>query len=209
MKGFVSTPRRLLLLALGIGFLAHAAGSSPALAQETRLSGILDIAFGASKAEAQASILAHGGMRFDPIHSDTDNLVYDGGALAGLPVGFWILGFVDDQMHTSKAIIQPHEDRLLATYKELLAALTALYGEPTRHAAYFDDPYQLGDGFETYAIRFGKGHFAALWTFSDGDNENALSISIDKDLYIPIVFQNGRLIDLSIARQESTTTSGL
>ena len=197
------------LLALSVGFLAHTAGATTGLAQETGLSGILDIAFGSTKAEAQTSILLKGGMTFDPIHSDGDNLVYDGGTLAGQDVGFWVLGFVDNQMHTGKAIVQPSREHLLDTYHDLLAALIATYGEPIMQAAYFDDPYEMGDGFETYAISFGKGHFAALWKFSDGDNENALSISIDKDLYIPIIFQSGRLIDLAIAKQESTTTSGL
>ena len=192
-----------------IGFLAHAIGATPGQAQETRLNGMLNITFGASKAEAQQSILLHQGMTFDPIHSDADNLVYDGGTFAGQAVGFWVLGFVDDQMHTSKAIVQPPKDQLLATYNELLAAFTETYGEPTMQAAYFDDPYELGDGLETYAISFGKGHFAALWKFSDGDNENAISLSIDKDLYIPIVFQSGRLIDLAITKHEGTTTSGL
>lgn len=192
-----------------IGLTAHALGATPGLAQETRLSGMLNIAFGASQAEAQQSILLHDGMTFDPTHSDADNLIYDGGIFAGQPVGFWVLGFVDDQMHTSKAIVQPGNDHLLATYNDLLTAFTATYGEPTMQAAYFDDPYELGDGLEAYAISFGKGHFAALWTFTDGDNENAISLSIDKDLYIPIVFQSGRLIDLAITKHESTTTSGL
>ena len=209
MKGFIVQRRIPLLLTFLVGFLIHTLGATTGLAQETSLSGILDIAFGSTKAEAQTTILLKGDMTFDPIHSDGDNLVYDGGTLAGQDVGFWVLGFVDNQMHTGKAIIQPSQEHLLDAYDELLAVLTATYGEPTRQAAYFDDPYEMGDGFETYAISFGKGHFAALWKFSDGDNENALSISINKDLYIPIVFQSGRLIDLAIAKQESTTTSGL
>ena len=192
-----------------IGFLAHTIGATPGLAQEARLSGMLNVAFGASKAEAQLSILLHQGMTFDPIHSDANNLVYDGGAFAGQAVGFWVLGFVDDQMHTGKAIVQPGKDHLMAAYYELLAAFTATYGEPTMQTAYFDAPYEHGDGFETYAISFGKGHFTTLWKFSDGDNENAISLSIHKDLYIPIVYQNGRLIDLALTKQESTTTSGL
>ena len=209
MKGFIVHRRLPLLLALTVGFLAHTLGAPTGLAQETSLSGIPHIAFGSTRAEAQTSILLQGGMTFDPIHSDGNNLVYDGGTLAGQNVGFWVLGFVDNQMHTGKAIIQPGKENLLETFNQLLAALTAIYGEPAMQTAHFDDPYELGDGFETYAISFGKGHFAALWKFSDGDNENALSISIDKDLYIPIVFQSGRLIDLAIARQESSTTSGL
>ena len=209
MKGFFATHRMSLLLALTAGLLVHMTGAVPALAQETHLSGMLDIAFGASKTEAHQSILLKGDMTFDPRHSDADNLVYDGGSFAGQNVGFWVFGFVDDQMHTSKAIVQPARENLLAAYHELLAAFTDAYGEPTRQVARFDDPYELGDGFETYAISFGKGHFGALWKFSDGDNENAISISVDKDLYIPIVFQSGRLIDLAIAKQESTTTSGL
>ena len=209
MKGLIVQRRTPLLLAFLVGFLIHAVGAGTGLAQETSLSGILDIAFGSTKAEAQTTILLKGDMTLDPIHSDADNLVYDGGTLAGQDVGFWVLGFVDNQMHTGKAIVQPSQEHLLDAYHELLAVLTATYGEPTMQAAHFDDPYEMGDGFETYAISFGKGHFAALWKFSDGDNENALSISINKDLYIPIVFQSGRLIDLAIAKQESTTTSGL
>ena len=186
------------------------AGSMPALAQPRQLDGVLDIAFGTSMAEARATLLGLDGVTFDAVHSDASNLVCDGGRFAGLDVGFWLLAFVDDRMHTAKAIIQPEEDHLLTTYHALVERLTETYGAPDEQAAFFDDPYEAGDGFETYAIRFGKGHFAALWRFSDGENENVISISIDDDLYIPLVFQDGALIDLAIAQQQQRTElSGL
>lgn len=210
MKGFFVSRRASLVLAMVVAALAQATAVTPGLAQEVRLNGFFDIAFGATRAEAQAAMLRHEGVLLDPVHSDENNLIFDGGAFASFPTGFWVLGFIDDQMHTAKAIIQPTEEHLLATYKNLLALFIATYGEPTRQAAFFDDPYEDGDGFETYAISFGKGHFAALWTFSDGENENAISLSIDKDLYIPIVFQSGRLIELALAQQQQqATTSGL
>ncbi len=208
IKGFLIPCRAPLAIALLLAALAQTAVVAPGFAQEVRLSGFFDIAFGSTRAEAQDAMLRHQGVMFDPVHSDENNLIFDGGAFASFPAGFWVLGFVDDQMHTAKAIIQPTEDYLLATYQNLLVLFTATYGKPTRKAAFFDDPYEAGDGFETYAISFGKGHFAALWTFSDGENENAISLSIDKDLYIPIVFQSGRLIDLALARKHEATTTG-
>lgn len=199
-----------LVIALVFAALAQTTAVAPGLAQDVHLSGFFDIAFGSTQAEAQEAILRHQGVTFDPLHSDKYNLIFDGGAIAGFPVGFWVLGFVDDQMHTAKAIVRPTEEHLIATYKNLLALFTATYGEPTRQAAFFDAPYEDGDGFETYAISFGKGHFAALWTFSDGENENAILLSIDKDLYIPIVFQSGRLIELALAQQQQKApTTGL
>ena len=212
MKGFgaIRSHRpRSAPLALLIALLLHTASAPLGFAQNKTLSGILDINFGSTMEEARSSILLQEGIQFDSIHSDADNLVYDGGVIAGQPVGFWILGFVDDQMHTGKAIIQPIRDHLMRSYHELVASFTATYGEPTLQAAHFDDPYEHGDGFETHAISFGKGHFSSLWKFSDGDNENAISISIDKNLYIPVVFQSGRLIDLAIQKQENATVSGL
>ncbi len=208
MKGCFATCRTPFAIALLIAGLAQASTVAPGLAQEVHLSGFLDISFGSTRAEAQDAMLRHEGVMLDPIDSDENNLIFDGGTFAGLAAGFWVLGFVDDQMHTAKTILQPSEDHLLATYEKLLALFRATYGEPARQAAFFDDPYEKGDGFESYAISFGKGHFAALWTFSDGKNENAISISIDKDLYIPIVFQSGRLIELALARQHQATTTG-
>lgn len=181
----------------------------PAQAQEAPLDGILDIAFGTSMEDARAALLDRDGITFDPVHSDANNLVADGGTFADETVGFWLLAFVDDRMHTAKAIVQPEEADLLATYESLVARLTEQYGAPDDQAAFFDEPYELGDGFETYAIRFGKGHFAALWRFSDGESQNVISLSIDDDLYIPIVYQSGALIDLAIAQQESQDLSGL
>ena len=208
MKGFLIPSRAPLATALVLAALAHATTVAPGFAQEVRLSGFFDIAFGSTRAEAQDAMLRHQGVIFDPVHSDENNLIFDGGTFAGLTAGFWVLGFVDDQMHTAKTILQPSEDHLLATYEKLLALFRATYGEPARQAAFFDDPYEMGDGFESYAISFGKGHFAALWTFSDGKNENAISISINEDLYIPIVFQSGRLIDLALARQHQAPPTG-
>ncbi len=208
MKGFLIPCRAPLAIALVLAALAHATTVAPGFAQEVRLSGFFDIAFGSTRAEAQDAMLRHQGVIFDPVHSDENNLIFDGGVFASFPAGFWVFGFVDDQMHTAKAIIQPPEDLLLATYQNLLVLFTATYGQPTRRTAFFDDPFEAGDGFETYAISYGKGHFATLWTFSDGENENAISLSIDKDLYIPIVFQSGRLIDLALARKHLATTTG-
>lgn len=208
MTRLIGPCRAPLALAFLIAGLAQAASVSPGFAQDEHLSGILDIAFGSTRAEAQAAMLRHEGVMIDPNHSDTNNLIFDGGAFAGLSTRFWVLGFVDDQMHTAKAILQPSEEYVIATYKYLLAHLTKMYGEPTRQAAFFDDPYEEGDSFETYAISFGKGHFAALWTFADGEDENAISISIDKDLYIPIVYQSGRLIALALAKQQQASTTG-
>ncbi len=196
-------------LAALAGLLLFCADVTPGLAQENGLSGILNVNFGSSMAEARMSFLLHDGVLLDTAHSDDNNLVYDGGRLAGQPVAFWILGFVDDQMHTGKAIVQPQREHLIAVYEALVANFTATYGAPTYQVARFDDPYELGDGFETHAISFGKGHFSTLWKFSDEDSENAISITIDENLYIPIVYQNGRLIDMAIEQQESAALSGL
>lgn len=183
--------------------------SSTAQAQEAALPGILDIAFGTSMEEARDALLGRDGVTFDPVHSNADHLVADGGTFADEAVNFWLLAFVEDRMHTAKAIVQPEEEAIIATYENLIAHLTAQYGAPDDQVSFFDDPYEMGDGFETYAIRFGKGHFAALWRFSDGESQNVISLSIDDDLYIPIVFQSGALIDLAIAKQEREDLSGL
>ena len=172
----------------------------PAGAQVTRLSGFLDIAFGSTLAETREVML-------DLVTTNDDFLFCDGGVFAGQDVEFWVFGFVDDQMHTAKAILEPDKKRLIATYQALLKLFTRRYGEPELAIAAFDDPYEQGDGFETYAISFGKGHFAALWTFPDGDTENAIAISIEKDLYIPIVFQHGALIDRALAKADKLSGS--
>ncbi len=198
-----------LTLALAIACLAQGVAAVPACAQDQRLDGFLDIDFGASLAEARSLLLQHEGIALDLAHSNADNLVCDGGTFAGKAVAFWLLGFVDDQMHTARAVIQPDEADLLATYHALVAFFTDKYGPPDTRLAFFDEPYEDGDGFETYAIRFGKGHFAALWKFYQGDSVNLISLSIDENLYIPVVYQSGKLIDLALERHKGAGRSDL
>ena len=157
MKGFLIPCRAPLAIAVVLAALAQTTAVAPGFAQEVHLSGFFDIAFGSTRAEAQDAMLRHQGMMFDPVHSDENNLIFDGGAFSGFPAGFWVLGFADDQMHTAKVILQPAEDYLLASYQNLLVLFTTTYGKPTRQSAFFDDPYEAGDGFETYAISFGQG----------------------------------------------------
>lgn len=67
-------------------------------------------------------------------------------------------------------------------------ALVKKYGEPSSDYAFFSDPYYEGDGYETSAIKLGKGTFSSFWMSTDG----AISCEIDDDLDIAIRYENDK-----------------
>ena len=86
---------------------------------------------------------------------------------------------------------------VIQEYRELLAGLSEKYGKPEKSAEAFLEPYRKGDGYETTAIRVGKGIFVARWMFpAPNGKPNALVIQITDTLQIRATYESGELITL-------------
>ena len=82
-------------------------------------------------------------------------------------------------------IVPASEDVARETYDEIRAALMARYGPPAETISQIREPFHEGDGYETEAIREGKGVFATRWE-AEGQQ---LSVTINPALAVVVTYE--------------------
>lgn len=78
------------------------------------------------------------------------------------------------------------EETVHETYSQVREVLLKKYGQPVRTVASFIEPFQQGDGYESEAIRSGKGIFLTQWT----DEGQQLMVNITQGLTVAVVYES-------------------
>ena len=77
------------------------------------------------------------------------------------------------------------DEKARDVFRRMRESLIAKFGQPSDDYAFFQKPYYDGDGFETQAIRQGKGHFASFWK---GRN-SGLMVRITDQLAVRVLYE--------------------
>lgn len=85
-------------------------------------------------------------------------------------------------------------------FEILVGALTTKYGNPSGRYNYFEDPYELGDGFEMNAVRANKCHY---WVYWDSVFEYEWSIMIKISSYERVAIYYESTLGTALFDQET------
>lgn len=78
------------------------------------------------------------------------------------------------------------EETVHETYSQVREVLLRKYGQPVRTLASFIEPFQEGDGYESEAIRSGKGIFLTQWA---GEGQQ-LTVDITSGLMVGVSYDS-------------------
>jgi hypothetical protein len=154
-------------------------------------------------------MLTREGVSFDEQMSSSSGLFFKGGSFAGQPYWTCLLQFGDDGMHTAKVMYTPKEHEVIPMLYKFVSLFTEKYGKPDEQYEFYEDPYFKGDGYETQAIRLGKGHLGASWIFPDPGREDYVTVNILDTLALVITYQDGDLIHKAVEQQNQKNLSDL
>ena len=192
------------ILILAIAVLISAQGS---FAQEskTNVDNFWGIKFGSSVAEAKKIILAKKTGTIDEKRSSETSIVIDSPDFAGKTPLFIILQFINDKFHTAKVAFRPSlEAKTFELYDSIKKDINDKYYKTDKDYKFFKSPYYDGDGFETQAIRVGKGTVEALWTFKPSESQSTtITLEIDTTLVVLLNYQDDNLIKEAIEKQKT------
>lgn len=93
-------------------------------------------------------------------------------------------------------------------YQILVDALTNKYGNPSEVFNFFDNPFELGDGYELTAVGANKCHYATFWN-SDDHSDWSIWIEIDTKKSVIIHYQNSEASGLFKQESDQLLQDGL
>jgi hypothetical protein len=175
------------------------------------LEGFMGIPWGANKEKVKSVLLAREGATLDPKATKGEYVVCDGGKFGGKRVEWITVLFAEDQMCKALVAIQPKEHEVINEFHEWVSALSEKYGPPSRKWEFFSSPYKDGDGYETTAIRVGKGTYAAAWEFppQGGGEADSIFIEITDELFINISYENAKLMSRATEKKKAKDSKDL
>ncbi|MBL7987929.1 MAG: hypothetical protein JNJ94_07705 [Chlorobi bacterium] len=200
-------PKQLFLVA---AFSLFFCGS--AIAQETTVDDFLDIPWGSSAAKVESAMLKREGVTIDKENSDTSHLFFDGGTFIGRSVEYYMFNtYPSTGLNTASVFFEkPLEAKVIEKYDEIKAVIIKKFGKPDNDFKYFKSPYEEGDGYETSAIRQGKGTIMTYWKKQDKNGGNVLlMLQITESLQIMLSYQNAALFDKYKQDKEAKNQSDL
>lgn len=177
MKGFI-------VLALGL-FVACAlfrpinavASSTPTFAS---------IPWGSSDQRVKETLAAKG-FTFDKRDSDGD-LDFKG-EINGKHVAIFEYLTQSRKLVRTQVVFLTDDDEAISYFQDVADTLTGKYGPPSKHFAFYEDPYTDSDSemdHET-AFKVGKGTLASFWFFDTG---GAVDIEVTKQLNVSISYES-------------------
>lgn len=88
---------------------------------------------------------------------------------------------------------------MYSDYNELKRVYEQKYGHPDSDYHFFSPPYELGDGYETTAVKLNKCHYLTVWHVGG----YTLGLKITQDMKISIGYENDDGMQALIAAKES------
>jgi hypothetical protein len=179
---------RLLLFLL---FSAHLSFSQT----DDKLSGFMGLEFGSSYDSSKAHFIKKGGI-VSP-ESDKELLIISGLQFGGRDTDLIGILFHNNKFHTARIAIAPpkFENEIIAQYNAIKDEINTKYFVSKKDYEQYESPYETGDNHTITAIKVNKCKISCFWFFSD---QNTVSIKINPDVYVSIVYQSDALISEAI-----------
>ncbi len=166
---------------------------SISISQSTKaLEGFWGIKWGTSAAQMKKEMLQKQGVTLDAKNSKDGSMFFDNGKWGAFRVVFSIFQYGERGVHTAKALLSPTvEAKVIDLYDDVVSSLTEKYGDPKNEIKDFKPPYRDGDGYETQAIKYGKGTYSTYWGIpSAKGDEDAIVVEITEGLEVRVTYQN-------------------
>jgi hypothetical protein len=145
-----------------------------------------ELPWGASYEQVERS-LAGRGFEFEG-RDEVGNLSFSG-SLLGNEATVYAL-FAHGNLIKVNLLLLPPEHRLFEVYDGMKASLVKKYGPPENSYAFFEEPFEAGDGYEMTAIFSGKATFSAYWPMTGVSTGTALYIEITERLVVSISYES-------------------
>jgi hypothetical protein len=190
--------KTLLIALLLIPFIGFSQTTKP-------IDGFLGIKFGSSKAIVLAAMKAKGAI-LDKENTDATNLVFSDVKLGARTADGFIVKFVNDKAFEADYIFKPEaEGKLLGEYNDLVADIARVYGKGEATNKY-TSPYKEGEGDDDTLVGLsaGKIDISTLWVDA---NQNSVGITISTDMTVDLTYQNDKLTDEAIKKQQAKDKS--
>lgn len=147
----------------------------------------LDIPWASQASKTRAELTSHG---FTVSATDQDGDMPFSGRILDHEVVGWALMSPTDGLTKIQIVFQTRNGvGYRDIYREVVNTLTQKYGNGEDHA-WFESPYEKGDGYEDTAIRVDKGHVFTTWAGLGGDVATGLIVDISKDLNIDVQYES-------------------
>lgn len=145
-----------------------------------------DVPWGAGKSDVVKALTAKGYIRTSNTAIDKNGDLLFEGKLVGEKAQIVAL-FSGDILAKIKVNLMTADKDAIAVFKRMKNVLSEKYGAPSKDFEFFQNPYYDGDGYETQAIRLGKGHFTSVW--EDGGKESLL-LEITEALTVHVNYES-------------------
>lgn len=178
------------------------------IAQTTKpIDGFLGIKFGSSKAAVLAAMKAKGAI-FDKKNSDNDFFSFSNVKLGTRKPSVFAVKFISDKSYEADFLFSSDvEPQVFSIYKDLSKDLSDVYSEG-KVTEFYNSPYEKTDNQsdKIVGLKSGKIDFHTVWTDA---KENTIAISIDTDLEVLLVYQDGELFKQVTAKEGAKNKSDL
>ena len=171
------------------------------------IDGFLGVKFGSNKLTVIAALKAKGAT-FDKNSSDAGNLTFRNATLAHRSVHGLIVKFVNNKACQAVFIFNPDvEAKIIEEYKDLTTDISRAYGEgqATNNYKY---PYKDGEELSDTLVGLSAGKIDMSTVWFDA-KKNAIGIEITTDMTIDLKYEDSKLMDEAIAKQDAKDKADL
>ena len=169
----MNTSKMGLVLAMVLGMVAT--GIQAATTERPTFAGLQ---YGLSVPAIKAELLKKG---YEAETDDDGDIKFTGMVMGNNCFG-WVF-FINGKMGKVSVNINAPQHNIISIYNDVVKTLIGKYGKPDKIFKFFKDPYYDGDGYETQAIRLGKGFYLTVW-------DGSLMVSITDQLLVNIGYES-------------------
>lgn len=164
------------------------------IAQEQKLERFYGMRFGSST-DSIKNVMLQKGYKLNSELSNNDNLIFSNCSnckFAGKNAPNMLFRFVNDKFYYGTVVLFPEDLTMnpISFYKEVRDEINEKYFTTNETYEKYEYPYKSGDGNEIMAIKEGKAEIRTFWNFS---NENLISLSITKEVYVVLEYLDDKL----------------
>lgn len=159
-----------------------------------KINGFLNISFGENKQNVIEKIKEKNGI-LDLENVNEDSLIFDNLKFAGRDTTFVAFHFVQDKFCRAMVFLKANlESQTVTLYKHIKEEINERYYQTADDFENYEYPYEKNDGHIETAISLGKATFSSYWTFKNNKENDYISVKIDENFHIIIVYESGQLM---------------
>ena len=193
------TMKKILLAVLLIApFLGMSQTTKP-------IDGFSGIKFGSNSVTVLAALKAKGGI-INKENTEKDYLALDHVKI-GTRVASVMVKFINDKAFEADYLFLPEvEGKLLELYKGVDNDITLAYGSTKQVSNKYKDPYKEGEEESLTLIGLSAGNIDFTTSWFDSA-ENSIQITITTDMIVKLTYQDNKLTDQAVAKQNEKKKS--